>query len=95
MELVHLERLYCDYHGPPGSSIVQSVREAFATSRALRKRCKKLTVVTDTSAPNFPYMTAQIRRNKHGKFKGIMAGEGYGMQIGREDDPFPQNPGTF
>lgn len=64
------------------------------SSRIMAEKCTRLTAVTDFGAPQLPYVTARMQRGE-GAIQDIVVGEGYGMQLGPEDIPFPQCPTSF
>jgi len=51
--------------------------------------CSGLDTVVDLYELELPYLLARILRNKNGVVSSIVIGEGYGMQIGNEDEAFP------
>lgn len=90
-QLTRLQRFYyTGYSGYVTLSRLRVAREDFvATAQALAEMCGRLVMVTDTHPNTSTHLTARISRNMDGSIKTVTAGEGYGKQIGREDDPFP------
>ena len=66
-------------------------REALITNaRTLAKVCSGLSMIIDTSADELPYMVARILRTEVGEVSSVDVRSGFSMQIGSEDDPFPE-----
>ncbi len=58
-------------------------------SKMLAEICRGLTMVVDMCQYEVPYVAARISRDRNGDVSNVIE-EGYGLQIGHEEEAFPQ-----
>jgi hypothetical protein len=59
------------------------------SARILAEACSDLSMIVDTSGNDLPYTAARISRTAGGKVSSVDVRNGFGMQIGSEDEAFP------
>ncbi|KAF9456648.1 hypothetical protein BDZ94DRAFT_1302414 [Collybia nuda] len=92
---IHLKHIYYEEHyfGDSGIIPLFNQRDIFASqARDLFEHVPGIISITNVATLHRPYMAARITRGEDGQVVTMEVGNGYGMKIGYDDEPFPGVP---
>jgi len=61
-----------------------------SNARILAEACSGLSMIVDTGRIDLPYVAVKVLRTENGEISSVDLGSGFGMQIGSEDEAFPE-----